>query len=367
MRGVGLVVKRYIPFFSKIEEKNAFWARAVAKWAARHNFVANENVIRDAKDRINKSIREGRKVLLIAHSQGNLYMNNIYKSLDEDDKYYVKLLSVATPASFVGEEGVISPYVSRNDDVVVLYTNPSSLPPSNVQPTLFDEGFFALNHDFIARYLNDPPIFALIKNYVLDQIQAHITPYVLGKYDIQHGSFFAQAMGTLKYSAGQYPSKNDVDVDLHIFEPGNNKHVYYASRFGIVGYIGRDANGFSFTENRDDYYKTETYRVCPKYAGNNDKVPPSGIYYVALNYFACPLDYYEPVSHNPDSVIKGKNDWDYEAVVYLNIYAGPKKLEFQYNLPSPRGPGGDGNPIIVASIEVKKKDGKPRYTLKRLL
>ncbi len=362
---LGGIAKSYvpvlIPLFTKIEKQNAFWARAVARWVNTHNVVANTNVIRDAVDKIDQSIREGRKVLIVAHSQGNLYMNNIYQSLDDDDKYYVRLLSVATPASYVGKVGVSYPYVSRYDDLVVKGT-PRSLPPSNVQPTLFDDGIFAMNHNFVTRYLDDPPLCALIQKYSLAQIEDHVKPYVLGKYNKVRGSVIVQAMGYPAYS--YFPTKNDFDVDLHIFEPGNT-HVYFASYLGDAGYIDWDSNGYYFTESGLDYYKIESYAICPKYSAKG--VPASGIYYVALNYFACPADYYSPTFHDPDHMYgDDRNDWDLRANVDVTLIAGPKILRLSYYMPAPRGPMGSGNPIIVASIEVTKKNGKPRYKLQKL-
>jgi hypothetical protein len=78
-----------------------------------------ESTKQELISKMENSLQNGNPLLLVAHSQGNLYMNTAYQNIQSTDQKYVKLLSVATPAAFVGYNGVTSPYVTRTDDKVI--------------------------------------------------------------------------------------------------------------------------------------------------------------------------------------------------------------------------------------------------------
>jgi len=138
-------------------------------------------------------------------------------------------------------------------------------------------------------------------------------------------------------------------------------------------------NGYAYTELGIEYYYVEKYSICAKYncptgtagADCRPKVPNTGTYYIAVNYFACPADYYTPINHDPDHIIDDdhhddRKDWDFTAAVDVLLLAGPKRLQFTIYIPAPVGPNGDFSPKYVAAIDVTKVNGKPRYNLRRL-
>lgn len=88
----------------------------------------------------NASFNQKHNVLLIAHSQGNLFGNKMYTLLNEDQKAKFRMVSVATPANSVAGSG---PYTTASGDYVI-NPIPGAL-PSNV------DGF---GHTFIGTYLN---------------------------------------------------------------------------------------------------------------------------------------------------------------------------------------------------------------------
>ncbi len=81
-------------------------------------------------------------VLLVSHSQGNLFANKIYAQLSSSEKQHFQNVAIATPASRVFSGG---PYVTLNQDAVV-GAIPGSLPGNA-------EGF---GHTFVPSYLNNP-------------------------------------------------------------------------------------------------------------------------------------------------------------------------------------------------------------------
>ena len=81
-------------------------------------------------------------VLLVSHSQGNLFANKIFAQLSNSEKQHFQNVAIATPASRVFSGG---PYVTLNQDAVV-GAIPGSLPGNA-------EGF---GHTFVDSYLNNP-------------------------------------------------------------------------------------------------------------------------------------------------------------------------------------------------------------------
>ena len=86
------------------------------------------------------SFNQKHNVILVAHSQGNLFGNKMYTLMNDAQKKKFRMVSVATPADHVAGGG---PYVTATGDYVIRPI-PGSL-PSNIA------GF---GHTFIGTYLN---------------------------------------------------------------------------------------------------------------------------------------------------------------------------------------------------------------------
>lgn len=91
------------------------------------------------------SFSQKHNVLLVAHSQGNLIGNKVYTLLDETEKKKFRMISVATPASYVKIKGQKRPYVTAHADLVI--NNP--LIPNHLPTNVAGTG-----HNFIHTYLN---------------------------------------------------------------------------------------------------------------------------------------------------------------------------------------------------------------------
>lgn len=91
------------------------------------------------------SFSQKHNVLLVAHSQGNLIGNKVYTLLSEAEKKKFRMISVATPASYVKIKGQTSPYVTAHADLVI--NNP--LIPNHLPTNVAGTG-----HNFIHTYLD---------------------------------------------------------------------------------------------------------------------------------------------------------------------------------------------------------------------
>jgi hypothetical protein len=91
------------------------------------------------------SFSQKHNVLLVSHSQGNLIGNKVYTLLSETEKKKFRMISVATPASYVKIKGQTSPYVTAHADLVI--NNP--LIPNHLPTNVAGTG-----HNFIHTYLD---------------------------------------------------------------------------------------------------------------------------------------------------------------------------------------------------------------------
>jgi hypothetical protein len=62
--------------------------------------------------RIREYLAQGKRVILVSHSQGNLYANEEWDQLTEEEKSQVDIVAVATPAN----------YVAKNNDLYTTLT-----------------------------------------------------------------------------------------------------------------------------------------------------------------------------------------------------------------------------------------------------
>lgn len=71
----------------------------------------------------------GRRVILVGHSQGNLYANEEWDELLSSERADVRIVAVATPADHVGSNG---PYTTLEEDSIAKWLFPLAL-PANAQ------------------------------------------------------------------------------------------------------------------------------------------------------------------------------------------------------------------------------------------
>jgi uncharacterized protein YfaP (DUF2135 family) len=191
------------------------------------SFDAAESLIdadlRDHVQRYQSLMMEGNRVLVVAHSQGNLYANAAYSNLSAMGlpMNSFGIVSVATPASRVAGGG---PYFTLINDIVIAAVDlvfPGTLDPNVANIPNFNDW---TNHSFVDSYLNGNQTGPMIVNSALSQANALSWPTP------QIGS--GPISVTLTWGAQR-------DVDLHVNEP-DGSHVYYGNMWGSSGYLDYD-------------------------------------------------------------------------------------------------------------------------------
>ncbi|WP_028108893.1 YfaP family protein [Ferrimonas futtsuensis] len=199
----------------------------------------------------------GKRVLIVAHSQGNLFTNtSVARVIDmlPNHRQSIGYFGVASPAA---ETVNGASYVTADDDrVIQLLRVTETVLPANIDndPGVLNDHRDFLNHGFLESYLDgrlksreriDSGILQLANSLEYPEL-------IAGEGAIR---------ATLTW--GDQP-----DVDLHVFEPGG-AHVYYRNPQGNDGTLDvDDTNGFG----------PENY-----YVACNDV--SEGSYRVGVNYF----------------------------------------------------------------------------------
>jgi hypothetical protein len=246
-------------------------------------------------------VLEGRKVILVAHSQGNLFGNLAYGNLTAAERASFGIVSVANPDATVAGGG---PYSTLAEDLVILAIRlakqevglPPPLPPNVTN-------FFTLadlsGHGFVKAYLApNSNSRAKIFGDIVSVRNSLAPPPNSG----------GQGIITVTLTWGSQP-----DVDLHAFEP-NGAHVYYAHTVGPSGFLDvDDVTGFG-----PEHY----YVSC--------STLETGSYRIGVNYYR---------GSAPE-------------VANVLVAAGLNTRSYSIFLPAALGSSGDANPMPVGTIVV---------------
>jgi len=250
-------------------------------------------------------IAEGKKVLLVAHSQGNLFGNQSYNLLDNRERQSFGMVSVATVDSNVlGIHTSDAPYTTLESDKVILALIAAqlALPTSPMEPNTENHagsGSF-WGHSFIDSYMVEESISA---TQITGDIAAALDNLATSYQVVESGAL------TVSLTWGSEP-----DMDLHVYEP-NGIQVFWNNLQGYSGALDRDDR----TGYGPEHYNVPSCDTLER-----------GVYHVALDYF------------------KG----DSPEVATLQIEAG--QLVRTYEIPmGSEYYGSPDNPVVVANIWVK--------------
>jgi hypothetical protein len=237
---------------------------------------------------------EGKKVILVAHSQGNLFANREYMSLSAEERRSVGIVSVANPDSRVADG---RPYTTLTRDLVIRAT-PGALGPTTDNGIFFD--------------LNDPLGHGFTESYLAagNPSRSRILGHLKDAFDTvpRPTAEATEGVITVTLSWGAQP-----DVDLHVFEP-NGTHVYYSHQQGVSGFLDVD----DVTSFGPEHF----YVSC--------STLETGTYRVGVNYYS---------GSAPE-------------VANVQIQAGLLIRNFSIPLAQSFGSAGNGSPIPVANIVV---------------
>lgn len=267
---------------------------------------------------VETELLEGFKVVIVAHSQGNLFASSVYRAVLVHHPEYTNSLKVVHVAAVNGQADLVGQYWNANIDQVVGFLQ-RNLDPTIPGPNISypdtpqcPSGFLSLSfpcdllgHNFVKIYMNQD---YFGRSLILGSIQNAMSSLVAPP---QTGILSGLFTGTLTWS-------HDADVDLHVYEP-DGTHVYWANKLGISGQLDRDDTVYTGPEHYSTY--CESSRI------------QTGIYTFAVNYFS--------------------GNGSVDASVQLNSktasYPGITKT-----LPASRGSLGDSSPVTFFKVSVTK-------------
>ncbi len=158
------------------------------------NIISQYNL--DIASMLNKykteSFNQNHNVLLVAHSQGNLFGNKMYALLTDKEKGKFAMVSVATPADTVAKGGGYT--TLYNDPVIKLI--PNALAPNA-------DGF---GHSFVESYLNNPISESV--EAIANNINAAVD--LLDKNSCSTYKYF-------RWIAYMCPSRSDTELEVGIY------------------------------------------------------------------------------------------------------------------------------------------------------
>ncbi|HEX5716065.1 MAG TPA: hypothetical protein VF179_07900 [Thermoanaerobaculia bacterium] len=287
---------RFYRFLSGIEPMPDFMQEAYAALAAGIDIGALLSSP-TAQNHINlyqRELLEGRKVVLVPHSQGNFFANRAYVSLTAEEQRSTGIVSVANPDSRVADG---RPYTTLTNDIVIRPI-PGALPATTSNGRIFNFRDWT-GHGFTESYLEPGSNSrARILGHIRNAIDTLEPP------DTNAGD----GVITVTLTWGDEP-----DVDLHVFEP-DGVQVYYRAKQGEAGFLDVD----DITSFGPEHYFVSCDTLRP------------GVYHVGVNYF------------------RGSG----AETANIQIQAGLLIRNFQVHLSNARGTSGDSSPIPVASIIV---------------
>lgn len=257
------------------------------------------------------SMLEGKRVLVVSHSQGNFFVNAAYEKLFTGSNALTTtssfgIVAVATPASFTAGNG---PYTTLVEDLVI-QAIALAIPPGVSLPrfsniTNIGSGATSTDwkgHGFIEEYMaQGSKSIIQIMNDTVTMLGSLVQPPQVA----QPGAITA----TLTWGA-------QPDVDLHAFENlgAIGAHVFYNNKIGLVGQLDVD----------------DVYQYGPEHYTASCSMLQAGTYRIGVNY------YYGALPETAE----------------VQIAAGNSVRSFTRDLPTPLGQAGNDNPVPIADIVV---------------
>ena len=255
-------------------------------------------------------LQEGKRVLLIAHSQGNLFANQAISALMDTYGSSIGMIGVASPAALTYNNSFY--YTAHDDRVIDALRLIHDVLPSNIEndPGFLNDPRDLANHQFKESYFASG---IASRAFIDNDVYSYMANLQFPSAELGSGAI------TVTLTWGSEP-----DVDLHVTEP-NGSHVYYITMEGYAGYLDLD--------DVDSYGPEHYYVAC--------ETLETGTYSVGVNYYE---------GYGPET-----------AQVQVSTADGNTRT-FTQSLSTAVGDSGDSSPIGVATITVSKdEEGKYFY------
>lgn len=245
-------------------------------------------------------LQEGKRVLLIAHSQGNLFANQAVSSLMGTYGESIGMIGVASPAALTYNNSVY--YTAHDDRVIDALRISFTVLPSNIDndPGIFIDPRDSSNHQFKESYFANG---LASRNEIDGDVNYYMANLQFPGAELGSGAI------TVTLTWGSEP-----DIDLHVTEP-NGIHVYYQNLQGISGFLDLD--------DTDGYGPEHYYVSCDELE--------TGSYSVGVNYY--------------------DGSWAQTAQIQISTADGNTRT-FSRVLSSAVGSDGNDYPVNIAIISV---------------
>lgn len=219
-------------------------------WGIINNVVTdyNNDIVTMLHKYQEESFDQKHNVLLVTHSQGNLFGNKMYTFLTDKQKQKFRMVSIATPASYVKVPGQFSPYVTVVGDPVI-----------NIIPNALDGNVDGIGHEFVSTYLvgsiNAPRKIALhVKSSYDDLLQTtSCTEYKFTRVTMPEFGIL-KVDGNIDY--GKDEEVGRVTLEIHDANWDDIQELYTCTpsknsvHWGGNNYIGDNWTDFNGTYNQ---------------------------------------------------------------------------------------------------------------------
>ncbi len=214
------------------------------------------------------SFNQKHNVLLVAHSQGNLFGNKMYTLMNEAQKKKFRMVSVATPADHVIKPGQTSPYVTVHGDYAIqslILAGAGSL-NTNVD---------GVGHTFIGTYLGNS-----------FEARTQIALYVKNAYDNLLQTNTCDTYQYYVWIGYMCPTRSDQELIVDIYGRPENAPYPYTKQLVVTDSrvrMPKDINGNCTVQGDDVWSWQDKYNKNDCFAYNIDD---TGGNYHTLDYIA---------------------------------------------------------------------------------
>lgn len=233
------------------------FAEAAGQWAQQilpFTPTLDASEVKEFRSLLRQDIAAGKKVIIVAHSQGNLFTQKALEGLLLSERSAVGVLAIASPAFYPEQASYgFFNYLMLHGDVVASFNN--SLEPNGTNELTDAEASMFTIHQFVESYLAQPRSRQRIRQML--QTANAATSNVrapLGR-------------GFLQVTASWDPAPDGQDFDLDIIEPHDvddptGGWLHETQRQGNIGQLDR-------VFHYSDYFNgvteaVENYVVCSK-------------------------------------------------------------------------------------------------------